>query len=150
MNSIKIEKGAVEAVKRTIRLHDKMTELIKEDDKDPVWDGNIYTFYDTDLKSEHIQYTIPTQIKGKNDNSLLRRKSITYPVEYKNLRNYFNHGGVCYFVVVISDDGEKVSIFYNALTPIKLQSLLKGTEKKKPGQTKNITLMRLKNNDKDE
>lgn len=150
MNSIKIEKGAVEAVKRTIRLHDKMTELIKEDDKDPVWDGNIYTFYDSDLKSEHIQYTIPTQIKGKNDNSLLRRKSITYPVEYKNLRNYFNHGGVCYFVVVISDDGEKVSIFYNALTPIKLQSLLKGTEKKKPGQTKNITLMRLKNNDKDE
>ena len=42
------------------------------------------------------------------------------------------------------------SIFYNALTPIKLESFLKGTEKKGPDQTKNIPLLRLKNNDKNE
>jgi hypothetical protein len=32
MNPIKIEKGAIEALKRTIRLHDWMNELLKEDD----------------------------------------------------------------------------------------------------------------------
>lgn len=96
------------------------------------------------MKAEHIQYRIPTQIKGKNNNQLLHRKSITYPVEYKNLRNYFNDGGVCYFVIVVSDDGEKASIFYNALTPIKLQAILKGNEQKQPDQTKNIALSKLK------
>ena len=148
MNSVKIEKGAVEELRRAIRLHDRMDELLNEDDKGPSWDGDIYLYNNNDLKAEHIQYRIPTQIKGKCDSRLLNRKSITYPVEYKNLRNYFNNGGVCYFVIAISNDGEKASIFYNALTPIKLQPLLKGNEHKRPEQTKSITLIRLKNNDK--
>lgn len=149
MNSIKIEKGAVEALKRVIRLHDKMDELLKEGDKGPSWDGDICLYTNSDLKAEHIQYTIPTQIKGKNDNRLLNKKSITFPVEYRHLRNYFRDGGVCYFVIAVSDDGEKASIFYNALTPIKLQAILKGSEKKQPEQTKNIPLLRLEKNDKD-
>ena len=150
MNPIKIEKGAIETLKRTIRLHDKMEELLQEDDKGPSWDGDIYLYTNSDLKAEHIKYRIPTQVKGKNDERLLKRSSITYPIKYKHLRNYRNDGGVCYFVIVISDNGEKTSIFYNALTPIKLESYLKGTEKKGPNQTKNIPLLRLKNNDKNE
>ncbi len=150
MNSIKIEKGAIEALKRIIRLHDEMDELLQSNDKGPSWDGDIILYSDKDLKNENIIYRIPTQVKGKNNENLLKRSGITYPVEYKNLRNYFNNGGVCYFVIIISDDGEKANIFYNALTPIKLKSLLKGTEKKKPDQTKNIPLNRLKNNDKNE
>lgn len=130
MNSIKIEKGAILALKRIICLHGKMNELLNEDDKEPSWDGDIIIYSNEDLKAENIIYKIPTQVKGKNDESLLNRIRITYPVKYKHLRNYFNNGGVCYFVIVISDDGERTTIFYNALTPIKLQSLLKGTEKK--------------------
>ncbi len=149
MNTIKIEKGAVEAIKRVIRLHDKMDELLEENDKGPSWDGDIYLYDNSDLKVEHIQYRIPTQIKGKNDKRLLNKKSITFPVEYRNLRNYFRDGGVCYFVIAVSDDGEKAAIFYNALTPIKLQAILKGSEKKLPEQTKNIPLLRLEKNDKD-
>lgn len=149
MNTIKIEKGAVEALKRVIRLHDMMDELLEENDKGPSWDGDIYLYDNSDLKVEHIQYRIPTQIKGKNDKRLLNKKSITFPVEYRNLRNYFRDGGVCYFVIAVSDDGEKAAIFYNALTPIKLQAILKGSEKKLPEQTKNIPLLRLEKNDKD-
>lgn len=148
MNAIKIEKGAVEALRKIIRLHDKMDELLQENDKGPSWDGEIYIYKSDDLKAEHIQYKVPVQVKGRNNKKLLDKQYITYPVQYKHLRNYFNNGGVCYFVVVISDDGVRASIFYNALTPIKLQALLKNTETKKPDQTKNITLMRLKNNDK--
>lgn len=150
MNSIKIEKGAILVMKKVILSHDKMNEFFKECDKEPSWDGDICLYTNCDLKSEHIQHRIPTQVKGKNDEKLLKRNGITYPVEYKNLRNYFNDGGVCYFVIAVSDNGEKTAIFYNALTPIKLQSLLKGTENKKPEQTKNISLNRLKRNDKDE
>lgn len=150
MNSVKIEKGAILALKKLIYLHEKMDELLNEDDKEPSWDGNIFIYSSSDLKAENIIYRISTQVKGKNDESLLNRKGITYPVEYKNLRNYFNDGGVCYFVIAISDDGERTAIFYNTLTPIKLQSLLKGTDKKESDQKKSISLNRLKDGDKNE
>lgn len=149
MNSIKIEKAAIEALKRIIRLHDRMDELLQSNDKEPSWDGDIIIYSNEDLKVENILYKIPTQVKGKNDENLLNRTRITYPVKYKHLRNYFNNGGVCYFVIVISDDGERTTIFYNTLTPIKLKSLLKKRENKEPDRTKNITLNRLENNKND-
>lgn len=150
MNSIKIEKGAIDTLRRIIRLHDKMDEFLNSNDKEPSWDGNIVIYKNSELKAEDVEYTIPTQVKGKNDERLLKRNRITYPVEYKHLRNYFNNNGIFYSVIAISDDGEKTTIFYNALTTIKLQSILKGTENKNPDQTKNIPLVRLRNNDKNE
>lgn len=150
MNSIKIEKGAIDTLRRIIRLHDKMDEFLNSNDKEPSWDGNIVIYKNSELKAEDVEYTIPTQVKGKNDERLLKRSRITYPVEYKHLRNYFNNNGIFYFVIAISDDGEKTTIFYNALTTIKLQSILKGTENKSPDQTKSIPLVRLRNNDKNE
>ena len=150
MNSIKIEKGAIDTLRRIIRLHDKMNEFLNINDKEPSWDGNIVIYKNSELKAEDIEYTIQTQVKGKNDERLLKRSRITYPVEYKHLRNYFKNNGIFYFVIAISDDGEKTTIFYNALTTIKLQSILKGTENKKPDQTKSIPLVRLKNDDKNE
>lgn len=150
MNPIKIEKGAVEAIKRIIRLHEKMDESLSEADKNPSWDGHIYLYTNSDLKVEHMLGRIPIQVKGKNDESLFNKETITYPVKYKFLRNYSVDGGVVYFVVIISDDGEKAAIFYNNLTPNKLESLLKGSKEKKPNQTKSISLINLKNNDKNE
>ena len=150
MNSIKIEKGAIDTLRRIIRLHDKMDEFLNSNDKEPSWDGNIVIYKNSELKAEDVEYTIPTQVKGKNDERLLKRNRITYPVEYKHLRNYFNNNGIFYSVIAISDDGEKTTIFYNALTTIKLQSILKGTENKNPDQTKSIPLVRLRNNDKNE
>ena len=88
MNSLKIEKGAVKTLKDIIYFHDMMDEYINENDKEPCWDGSIIIYSDSDMKAEHILYRVPVQIKGKNDEKLLNRSRITYPVEYKNLRNY--------------------------------------------------------------
>ena len=88
-----------------------MDELLQSDDKGPSWDGDIILYSNEDLKNENFIHRIPTQVKGKNNESLLKRSGIAYIVEYKNLRNFFNDGGVCYFVKVISDDGEKAAIF---------------------------------------
>lgn len=146
MNSIKIEKTAIDFLKSVINSHDKMNDYINVNDKEPSWDGNIYLYNTDSLKVEDIRYKIPVQVKGKNKEELLKRKNITYPVEYKHLRNYYIDGGVCYFVIIVSDDGNNNAIFYNALTPIKLQRELKGTESKQPNQTKNITLSKLEKN----
>lgn len=150
MNSIKIEKSSILSLKNTIVRHSKMNDFINDNDKEPSWDGEIYLYSSDELKVEDIQYRVPVQVKGKNDESLLNRERISYPIEYKNLRNYYQDGGVCYFVIIISDDGEQTSIFYNALTPIKLKDYLKGTESKNADQTKNIILQKLKNNNSNE
>lgn len=147
MNAIKIEMGAVLALKNLIQLNDLMKDYINDNDKEPSWDGHINLYRSDDMKTENIKYRIPVQVKGKNDNSLLKKQRISFPVEYKHLRNYYQDGGVFYVVVAISDDRRKTTIFYNALTTVKLNALLKKSENKKPDQTKNIVLEKLKTND---
>lgn len=147
MNSIKIEMGAVLALKNVIQLNDMMKEYINDNDKEPSWDGFIYLYNSDDMKAENIKYRIPVQVKGKNQENLLKKKRIGYPVEYKHLRNYYKDGGVFYVVVVISDDRRKTTIFYNALTTVKLNALLRNSETKHPDQTKNVVLEKLKNDD---
>ncbi len=147
MNSIKIEMGAILSLKLAIHRHNLMKDYINDNDKEPSWDGFIYLYKSDDLKVENIKYRIPLQVKGKNQQDLLEQQWVNYQVKYKHLRNYYHDGGVFYIVVVISDDKEKTSIFYNPLTTIKLADLLKGTDNKLPNQTKGIYLRRLKDND---
>ena len=143
MNSVKIEKRSISELKSWIAEHDLLDEYINDNDKEPSWDGYIMVYTDEDLKAEHIKYKIPVQVKGKCKNELINRKMITYPVEYRHLQNYYFDGGVVYFVIAISEDAKRKTIFANALTPVKLKELLKSAEKK-PNQTKNIPLQRLK------
>lgn len=147
MNSIKIEMGAINSIKTIITKHDLMHPYIKDNEKEPTWDGFIYLYKSDDLKTEDIGCRVPVQIKGKNKEDLLDSPKIGFPVEYKHLRNFYNDGGVFYIVVVISNDKERTSVFYNPLTTIKLKELLKNTEDKGPDQTKSITLQRLEGND---
>ncbi len=149
MNSIKIEIGAILSLKNVIFRHGLIHDYINDNDKEPSWDGFIYLYKSEDLKAENIKYRVPVQVKGKNQQNLLNRQGISYQVEYKHLRNYYHDGGVFYFVVVISDDGKKTSIFYNPLTTVKLADLLKGTESKMPDQKMSIVLQRLVKNDSD-
>ena len=147
MNSTKIEMSAVMVVNEMILKNDVLDGHINSNDKEPSWDGFVYLYESDDLKAENIKYRIPVQVKGKNDEGLLKREFISYPVQYKHLRNYYRDGGVFYIVVVISNNMEKKAVFYNALTTVKLADILKGAEGKKPEQYKSITMRRLKNND---
>ena len=119
MNSIKIELGAILALKNTIQLNDLMKDYINDNDKEPSWDGHIYLYKSGNMKAEDIKYRIPIQIKGKNDESILKKQRITFPIKYKHLRNYYQDGGIFYVVVAISDDRKRTAIFYNALTTVK-------------------------------
>ena len=143
MNSKKIEMGAILSLKQIILEHDLMDEYINDNDKEPSWDGSIYLHKSEDLKVENISCRVPVQVKGKNNEDLLKCQVIPYSVEYKYLRNYYYDGGVFFVVVVISDDRKKKALFYNTLTTIKLKDLLKGKENKKADQEKTIYLRRL-------
>ena len=61
----------------------------------------IYLYKENAYKAEDILCRVPVQIKGKNEPDKLKGKGITYPIEYKHLRNYDIDGGVVYFVVIV-------------------------------------------------
>lgn len=147
MNSIKIEKIAILELRRLITLHQLMNDFIDENDKEPSWDGSIYIYNNSNLKVENILHKVPVQVKGKNNELLLNKDTITYPIKYKHLKNYYRDGGVCYFVIVISDDATNTSIYCNALTPIKLQYYLNSKNEISNDSTKNIPLNLIKNKD---
>lgn len=142
MNSVKIEKLSINYLEIMITKHPLMQNYINSNDKEPSWDGYIYTYTNKDLKVESIKYKIPVQVKGRNNEEWLFEDEINYAVEYKHLENYYEDGGVCYFVIAISDDGERTAIFFNALTPIKLQCYIE--ENKNNYKTKNIPLKLIK------
>ena len=144
MNSVKIEMLSILDLKRMITVHPLMQDYINSNDKEPSWDGNIYTYTNKDLKVENIEYKIPVQVKGKNDENLLYENQINYPIEYKHLKNYYEDGGVCYFVIVISDDGKITKVFFNDLTPIKLEYFLKEKIEKNNHKTVSIPLKLIK------
>lgn len=148
MNSVKIETKAILVLRNVIWFHSLMHDFIKDNDKEPSWDGYIYLYKDKNLKADEIR-RVPVQVKGYNNQDLLNRRWIQYPIEYKHLRNYKHDGGVFYIVVVISDDGNTSAIYYNHLTPIKLSEILKDSESKLPDQRKNITLQKLTGNESD-
>ena len=127
--SIKTEASAFEAVHESIRVLKHCHPYMDENEKTPSWDGFIYIYDSEDLKKENLKGRIPVQIKGHSCSDI-SKESITYDVDVTDLKNYFNDGGVLFFVVCIDDNDQK-QIYYNNLTPVKLKSILEKVKNQK-------------------
>lgn len=131
-----IEKMATGALKMSISATETMSPYINEDDKEPVWDGNIYIYENKQKRSANIK-RVPVQVKGVQC-SVLPSEAPTYQVKVSDLQNYLDDGGVFFFVVYITKSGLESRIYYSALLPVKLQAILADCEGKK---TKAIKLL---------
>lgn len=124
------------AVKDSIALSPYLHQYIAENDKEPSWDGNVY-IYDSSKKTKgKLKGRMPVQIKGKQLGSLPTKNKIKYDISIVDLKNYLSDGGVIFFVVYVTDKGEK-KIYYIGLTPLKIKTFLNNTDNKK---TKRIEL----------
>ena len=65
MDSAKIESKAVSAVETLIWEYDKLMPQINKDDKQPLWDGYIYIYNDSNHCNENMKGRVPLQVKGK-------------------------------------------------------------------------------------
>lgn len=124
--SIKIEASAFIAVFESINALTHCHPYLAENDKTPSWDGFIYIYDSDNLKKENLKGRLPAQIKGHLCDDL-SKETITFNVNVVDLKNYFNDGGIIFFVVYI-DDNDKRQIYYNDLTPVKLQPILEKAE----------------------
>lgn len=131
MDRKKIEELAAIAVKGSILKTDTLSQFITENDKTPSWDGYILLYNDSNKKKSSILGRVDVQVKGELSSNF-QKKEISHSADVADLINYKNGGGAIYFVVNINKkDYSKTKIYYDALTPVKLDSILNNIGNKK-------------------
>lgn len=131
MDRKQIEELAAIAVKESILLTDSLSQFITENDKTPSWDGYVLLYNDSNKKKSNILGRVDVQVKGELSSNFQKNK-ISHSADVADLINYKNGGGVIYFVVNINKkDYSKTKIYYEALTPVKLDLILNNTSAKK-------------------
>lgn len=120
-----IEKVAVDTVSLAISKSDYLVPHINSGDREPSWDGDIevYKKAGSTHSKKDLDKKIPIQVKGKVS-TRFREKTISYPVQISDMRNYLRIGGTVYFVVYIDSSGEKTQIYYVPMLPFELKKIL--------------------------
>ncbi len=138
-----IEKIAVDTVDLAISKSDYLVSNIHKGDREPSWDGDIevYTKAGVNHRKEDLVIRIPVQVKGMISDHL-KKKTIQYPIQVADMKNYLQAGGTVYFVVLMSAFGESTKIYYIELLPFELKKVL---AKYGNQQTRNMTLKVLPN-----
>lgn len=111
---------------------DYLVPHINAGDREPSWDGDIEVYRKAGNvhAKEDLVLKVPVQVKGKIS-KISKKKSITYPVEITDMRNYLNMGGTVFFVVLVDESGEKYRIYYSCMLPFELKTVLKKSGNKK-------------------
>ena len=124
-NNKQIEDWATIAVKDCLSMTDTLSQYIQENDKTPSWDGDVIIYNSNSTDKNDIVGKVTVQVKGKIDNHI-DREEYSFSVDMADLVNYKNDGGTIYFVVLIDkNDPRRRRVFYNALTPLKIDSYIK-------------------------
>jgi len=131
VNTEHIENDAIDFLKMSLKVSDKVTPFINSNDKTPSWDGQIKLSESSNKRGLYVS----VQVKGTCVDTF-SGDSITRSVDVEDLINYRNHHGTLYLVVQLES---RISgkIYYEYLTPADIHNYLKGKEEQK---TVTITL----------
>lgn len=138
IDNSKTEERAIGVLYNIINDHPTMESKINKGEKGMSWDGSI-TIYKpgcTKRTKETYDYDIPVQIKGRTDRvtSYLDKKTITYPVDIRDLKLYYEQTGCLYFIIFFDETAKRGEVFYASLYPSKLKSFLEKQDNKRKKQ----------------
>lgn len=139
-NNKQIEEWATNAVKDCLSMTDTLSPYIKENDKTPIWDGDVLIYKNNSRNNEGVVGKITVQVKGELDDKI-KKKQCSFSVEMSSLVSYKNDGGTIFFLVLISNKNPRLrKVFYETLTPLKINNYIKGHEEQ---NARTIKLMEL-------
>lgn len=142
MNKERIELSAKSKLEGLLSRLGYVTPELSSNDKTPSWDGFIRLYDNEDSSSsDELFRMIPVQLKGHYQKPPYNQ-TISYNVNLVDLKNYYNHNGVIFFVVYI-DEEDNYKIYYETLSPFKIRRTIKGKENQK---TISITFSSFPNN----
>lgn len=128
MANIFIEKFAVTAISQYMMDCKVLVPYIDDNDKTPMWDGDIYIYNSEEINNENFKGRYPLQIKGTKITEDFA-ETTSFSVRINDLINYSHEGGCAFFVVQERWDEEeettKTQIFHNLLSKDDINFLLK-------------------------
>ena len=128
-NNKQIEDWATVAVKDCLSMTDTLSQYIKENDKTPSWDGDVLIYKSNNTDKKDIIGKVTVQVKGEMADNI-NREEYSFSVDMADLVNYKNDGGTIYFVVLINKNNpSKRRVFYDTLTPLKIDNYIKDHKK---------------------
>ena len=104
-----IEGNAVDYVKLALRATGIIDPYIKEADKTPSWDGELFVYNSDNFNKSNLKSIIPVQVKGRS----FKKYRNTFQVELSDLINYKKRQNVIYFLVQFV--GTEYKIYYTKL-----------------------------------
>lgn len=127
-----IEKKAVSKLEDVIASCDYLESQIATNDKGVSWDGciNVYKKKGDVHEKDSLFKSVRVQVKGKKV-SKVYEKSIQFPVQIADLRNYLTEGGTVFFVVCINEEKKEYQIYFKSLLPVDIKPILKKYGKQK-------------------
>ena len=122
-DNISIERLAKTEVDEFFTYTGFVRPYIAENDKTPVWDGNLLVYSQKrEMSNDTLLFKIPLQLKGEEYPKEDFPDKTYYQISGKELELYKNDGGVLFIKVLIV--GRKRKIYYNFLTKHKLNSYI--------------------------
>ncbi len=114
-----IEGNAVDYVKLALRATGIIDPYIKEADKTPSWDGELFVYNSDNFNKSNLKAIIPVQVKGRS----FKKYRNTFQVEVSDLINYKKRQNVIYFLVQFV--GTEYKIYYTKLQLYDLEKIIK-------------------------
>lgn len=128
-DNISIERLAKTEVDEFFTYTGFVRPYIAENDKTPVWDGNLLVYSQKrEMSNDTLRFKIPLQLKGEEYLKEDFPDKTYYQISGKELELYKNDGGVLFIKVLIV--GRKRKIYYNFLTKHKLHSYINSMDGK--------------------
>lgn len=122
MDATSIERMAKVAVEEYFCTKGYVRPYINENDKMPIWDGNLLVYRDKEnLTNDNLLYPIPLQLKGEHFKKEEFPENTSYQLNKTDLEHYLRDNGVLFIKVLIK--GIEKRIYINFLTKFKLKRL---------------------------
>ncbi len=146
-----IEKIGVSSLENYFANFGWIKPFFDTNDKTPSWDGYMILYSkDNGYKKENIKAKIDVQIKSQMVDSFSEGTK-KYLFEKSDLTNYMKNNGIVLFVIEIEKElksiNRNIKFFYELLTPIELNNILKKDKKIKGKKSVLLREMKVGNPD---
>lgn len=126
VNNRKIETLGLSYLRTVLDKNNYLQTYFDENDKTPLWDGEIHLLRAPSEKKSDIIGKVPVQIKATQQ----KKKNNRFLISLSDLELYQKNGGFVLFVVWIDEENNIKEILYKSLPPLSIKNLIKRSKRK--------------------
>ncbi|WP_031463839.1 DUF4365 domain-containing protein [Streptococcus agalactiae] len=126
VNNRKIETLGLSYLRTVLDKNNYLQTYFDENDKTPLWDGEIHLLRAPSEKKSDIIGKVPVQIKATQQ----KKKNNRFLISLSDLELYQKNGGFVLFVVWIDEENNIKEILYKSLSPLSIKNLIKRSKRK--------------------